>query len=108
MCRHVKEERKKKKDVSAGSQFQSGKKITRMVPFPELFPYQKWQKSERKLQPRQQLTEVQYDIKCVRGEERKAAKEMYSVFAVVDMGSVLGTGLFSLLLNCRKASATVF
>lgn len=79
-----------------------------MVPFPELFPYQKWQKTERKLQPRPQLTEVQYDIKCVRGEEVKAAKEMYSVFAVVDMGSVLGTGLFSLLLNCRKASATVF
>lgn len=94
--------KEKKKDVSEeGSQFQSGRKITRMIPSPEIFPYQKWQKSYRKLQPRSQLTEGQCDIKCVRGEELKAETEMYSVFAVVDMGSVLGTGLFSfnLLLN---------
>lgn len=86
----VKGKEKKKKDVSEeGSQFQSGKKITRMVPFPELFPYQKWQKSERKLRPRQQLTEVQHDIKCVRGEEGESCKG--NVFSFCSSGHGLSS-----------------
>lgn len=56
-------------------------------------------------------TTEQYDsIKCVKGEEVKAAKkkELYPVIAVEGMGSVLGTTLFSLILNNVERCVALF